>query len=55
VGFNRRKMEDQRRQVAEKDAAARWATDAQVLEECRAANRVLAGTGHSQSQNRPLT
>jgi hypothetical protein len=33
MGFNRRKMEDQRRQLAEKEAAARRATDAQVLEE----------------------
>ena len=33
MGFNRRKMEDQRRQVAEKQAAARRATDAQVLED----------------------
>jgi hypothetical protein len=32
MGFNRRKMEDQRRQVAENEAAARRATDAQVLE-----------------------
>jgi hypothetical protein len=28
VGFNRRKMEDQRRQAAEKEAAGRRATDA---------------------------
>jgi hypothetical protein len=28
MGFNRRKMEDQRRQAAEKEAAARRATDA---------------------------
>jgi hypothetical protein len=33
MGFNRRKMEDQRRQAAEKEAAARRAIDAQVLEE----------------------
>jgi hypothetical protein len=32
MGFNKRKMEDQRRQAAEKEAAARRATDAQVLE-----------------------
>jgi ABC-type glycerol-3-phosphate transport system permease component len=32
MGFNRRKMEDQRRQAAEKEAAVRRATDAQVLE-----------------------
>ena len=39
MGFNRRKMEDQRRQVAEKAAAARRATDAQVLED---AERLIA-------------
>src|SRR3974377_606634 len=31
MGFNRRKMEDQRREAAEKEAATRRATDAQVL------------------------
>jgi hypothetical protein len=29
MGFNKRKMEDQRRQAAEKEAAARRANDAQ--------------------------
>jgi hypothetical protein len=33
MGFNRRKMEDQRRDAAEKEAATRRATDAQVLED----------------------
>jgi hypothetical protein len=33
MGFNKRKMEDQRRQLAEREAAARRATDAQVLED----------------------
>jgi hypothetical protein len=33
MGFNRRQMEDQRRQAAEKEAAAHRATDAQVLED----------------------
>ncbi len=33
MGFNRRKMEDQRREAAEKEAAGRRATDAQVLED----------------------
>jgi hypothetical protein len=36
VGFNRRKMEDKRREAAEKEAAARRATDAQVLEDAKA-------------------
>jgi hypothetical protein len=39
MGFNRRKMEDERRQVAEKEAAARRATDAQILED---AERLIA-------------
>jgi hypothetical protein len=30
MGFNRRKLEDQRREAAEKEAATRRATDAQV-------------------------
>jgi hypothetical protein len=33
MGFNRRKMEDQRRTAAVKEAANRRATDAQVLED----------------------
>jgi hypothetical protein len=33
MGFNRRKMEDQRREAGEKEAASRRATDAQVLED----------------------
>jgi hypothetical protein len=39
MGFNRRKMEDQRRQVAEKEAAARRATEVPVLED---AERLIA-------------
>jgi hypothetical protein len=33
MGFNRRKLQGQRHEAAEKDAAARRATDAQVLED----------------------
>src|SRR5262244_3890391 len=33
MGFNRRKMEDRRRDAAEQEAAKRRATDAQVLED----------------------
>jgi hypothetical protein len=33
MGFNRRKLEDQSRTAAEKEVAARRATDAQVLED----------------------
>jgi hypothetical protein len=39
MGFNRRKMEDERRRIAEKEAASRRATDAQVLED---AERLIA-------------
>ena len=39
MGFNRRKMEDQRRDAAEKEAASRRATDPQVLED---AERLIA-------------
>jgi hypothetical protein len=39
MGFNRRKMEDQRREAANKEAASRRATDAQVLED---AERLIA-------------
>jgi hypothetical protein len=41
MGFNKRKMEDQRRTAAEKGAAARRATDAQVLEGRREHDRRL--------------
>jgi hypothetical protein len=33
MGFNRRKLEDQRREAAEKEAANQRATDALVLED----------------------
>jgi hypothetical protein len=33
MGFNRRKLEDQRREAADKEAASRRATDAQVFED----------------------
>jgi hypothetical protein len=39
MGFNRRKLEDQRREAAEKEAANRRGTDAQVLED---AERLIA-------------
>jgi hypothetical protein len=41
MGFNRRKMEDQRRAAAEKEAASRRATEAQVLED---AERLIAAS-----------
>jgi hypothetical protein len=50
-GFNRRKMEDQRRQAAEKEAAGRRATDAQVLE---AAERLIAAWNERQAKRMPM-
>jgi hypothetical protein len=51
MGFNRRKMEDQRRQAAEKEAAARRATDAQALED---AERLIAAWNEPQAKRMPL-
>jgi|SRR5215469_6286469 len=51
MGFNRRKMEDQRRQVAEKEAATRRATDAQVLED---AERLIAAWNECQAIGAPM-
>jgi len=51
MGFNRRKMEDQRRQAAEKEAAARRATDAQVLED---AERLIAAWNVRQAKRMPM-
>ena len=44
MGFNRRKMEDQRREAAEKEAASRRATDAQVLEDAFTATLMMQWT-----------
>jgi hypothetical protein len=41
MGFNRRKMQDQRREAVEKEASSRRATDAQVLEDSERLNRRL--------------
>ena len=51
MGFNRRKMEDQRRQVAEKEAAERRAADAQVLED---AERLIAAWNERQAKRMPM-
>jgi hypothetical protein len=51
MGFNRRRMEDQRRQAAEKQAAARRATDAQVLED---AERPVAAWNERQVKRMPM-
>jgi hypothetical protein len=51
MGFNRRKMEDQRRQAAEKEAAARRATNAQVLED---AERLIDAWNERQAKRMPM-
>ena len=51
MGFNRRKMEDQRRDGAEKQAASRRATDAQVLED---AERLIAAWNERQAKRMPM-
>ena len=51
MGFNRRKMEDQRRQAAEKEAATRHATDAHVLED---AERMIAAWNERQALRAPM-
>jgi hypothetical protein len=51
MGFNRRKMEDQRRRAAEKEAAARRATDAQVLED---AEHLIAAWNDRQAERMPM-
>jgi len=51
MGFNRRKMEDQRREVAEKEAASRRATDAQVLED---AERLIGAWNERQAKRMPM-
>jgi hypothetical protein len=51
MGFNRRKMEDQRRAAAEKEAAACRATDAQVLED---AERLIGAWNERQAKRMPM-
>jgi hypothetical protein len=52
MGFNRRrKMEDQRREATEKEAATRRATDAQVLED---AERLIAAWNDRQALRAPM-
>jgi hypothetical protein len=51
MGFNRRKMDDQRRQVAEKEVAVRRTTDAQVLED---AERLIAAWNERQALRAPV-
>ena len=51
MGFNRRKMEDQRREAAEKEAAKRRATEARVLED---AERLIAAWNERQAKRMPM-
>jgi hypothetical protein len=51
MGFNRRKLEDQRRQAAEKEAAGRRATDAQLLED---AERLITAWNERQTKHMPM-
>ena len=51
MGFNRRKMEDQRRAAAEKEAASRRATDAHVLED---AERLINAWNERQAAGMPV-
>ena len=51
MGFNKRKLQDQRREAAEKEAAARRATDAQVLED---AERLIAAWNEHQALRAPM-
>ncbi|HYP10970.1 MAG TPA: hypothetical protein VEQ86_05760 [Xanthobacteraceae bacterium] len=51
MGFNCRKMEDQRREAAEKEAATRRATDAQVLED---AERLIVAWNERQALRAPM-
>ncbi len=51
MGFNRRKMEDQRREAAEKEASSRRATDGQVLED---AGRLIAAWNERQEKRMPM-
>jgi hypothetical protein len=51
MGFNKRKLEDQRRTAAEKEAAKRRATDAQVLED---AERLIAAWNERQAKRMPM-
>ena len=51
MGFNKRHLEDQRRQAAEKEAAARRTTEGQVLED---AERLIAAWNERQAKRMPM-
>ena len=51
MGFNKRRMEDQRRAAAEKEAATRRATDAQVFED---AEQLITTWNERQAKGMPM-
>ncbi len=51
MGFNKRKMEDARRQQAEKEAAARRATERQILED---AEQLVTAWNERQAKRMPM-
>jgi hypothetical protein len=51
MGFNRRKLEEQRREAAEKEAASRRATDVQVLED---AERLISAWNKRRVRRMPM-
>jgi hypothetical protein len=51
MGFNKRKMEARRAEAAEKEAAARRATEAQVLED---AGRLVVAWNERQAKRMPM-
>ena len=51
MGFNKRKMEDARRQAAEKEAAVRRATEKQILED---ADHLITVWNERQAKRMPM-
>jgi hypothetical protein len=51
MGFNKRKMEGERRAAAEKEAAGRRATEPQILED---ADRLVAAWNERQAKRMPM-
>jgi hypothetical protein len=51
MGFNRRKMQDERKACADKERAARRATDLQVFED---AERLIGAWNERQAQRMPM-
>jgi hypothetical protein len=51
MGFNKRKMEDQRREAADREAAGRRATDPQILED---AEKLIAAWNERQTKRMPI-